>query len=265
MQAVVNGIRMHWQEAGRGEPVLLVHGFPFDSSLWEPQLERLPRRWRWLAPDLRGFGRTEGGVGGGPYGMELFAEDLAALLEELGVTRAVVCGVSMGGYIAMAMVRSYPERVRALVLCDTKAGAETEQGKKGRAELAERVLAEGSSALVAGLLPRLLAERTRREQPELVQWLSGVMESVSPQTAARGLAGMAARADSTELLSRIAVPTLVLVGAEDVISGVAEAEGMAGGIPDGRIMVIPAAGHLPNLEQPPAFNRALVQFLEAID
>jgi pimeloyl-ACP methyl ester carboxylesterase len=264
MQALVNGIRMHWRETGRGDAVLFVHAFPLHGGMWDDQIDRLPQRWRWLAPDLRGFGGSEAGEGDGPLAMDLLADDLAAFLDAVGIDRAVLCGLSMGGYVALAFWRWHSDRVRALVLSDTRAGPDTEQGRAWRRELAERVRREGAVAVADAMLPKLLAERTRRERPEIVDRVRSMIESTPPGTLVRALQGLADRPDSTDLLPTIDVPTLVLVGEEDATTPVSEAEFLQRTIPDARLVVLPGAGHLPNLEAPEAFNRALVHFLEAI-
>lgn len=265
MEATVNGVRMHWREVGQGQAVLFVHGFPFHSGMWEEQLARLPRRWRLIAPDLRGFGKTELGGKAGPLGMDLLADDLARLLDSLAIDRAVVVGLSMGGYIAFQLWAWHPQRVRALVLCNTRAGPDTEAGRRGRQELAERVREQGTKAVVETLLPKLTSERTQRERPEVVERVREMMESTPPETIAAASLGMAERPDSTELLPTIEVPTLVVAGGEDAVASLAEAELMAKEIPDARLVVIEGTGHLTPMEDPVAFNRALVHFLEAIE
>lgn len=263
MEASINGTRMHWREVGRGEPVLFVHGFPFHGGLWEEQLERLPRRWRFLAPDLRGFGRSEAGETK-TYSLDLLADDLAALLDSLGLERAAVCGLSMGGYVAFALWRRHRERIGALVLCDTRAAADTEEARAGRRQLAERVRREGTSAAAEELLPKLLSAKTRRERPEAVRRLRVIMESVPPETVVRALEAMAERPDRTTLLPAIDAPVLVVMGSEDALIPRDEGELLARSVRDGRLVVIPGTGHVPPLEDPEAFNRALVHFLEAV-
>lgn len=264
MRALVNEIRVHWREGGRGEAVLFVHGFPFNGGQWEAQIERLPQRWRFLAPDLRGFGETERGGGEGPLGMDLLADDLAAFLDSQEIERAVVCGLSMGGYIAFALWRWHRARVRALVLCDTRAGADTAEAKEKRRAMAERVRREGVGALAEAQLPLLLSAETRRERPEVVERVREMIESTPQETILRALVGLAERPDSTDLLPTITVPTLVVGGAEDVMTPPDELEALARSIPGAHLQLIEGAGHLPNLENPVAFDRVLVHFLEAI-
>jgi pimeloyl-ACP methyl ester carboxylesterase len=260
----VSDIQMHWRESGRGEAVLFIHGFPFNGGQWDQQIDQLPERWRWLAPDLRGFGGTQAGMGDGPLGMDLFADDLAEFLEAQKIERAVVCGLSMGGYIAFALWRWHPERVRALVLCNTRASADTEEGRARRLELAARVEREGAGFVADELLPNILSERTRRERPEVVARARELIEAAPAQAIVQAQQGMAARPDSTDLLPTIDVPTLLIAGSEDQLTPVSDLEFLARAIPDARLQVIDGAGHLTNLEEPVAFNRALVHFLEAL-
>lgn len=264
METVVDDVRLYWRESGEGPAVLFVHGFPFHGGMWDDQLERLPGRWRWLAPDLRGFGRSESSADeDSPLAMDLFADDLAAFLDARDVERAVVCGLSMGGYVSFALWNWHPERVAALVLCDTRAGADTEEKRRGRRELATRVGREGASAAADALLPKLLSDETRRARPEVVDAVRSMIESTPPATIVRALEGMARRPDSTELLPGVEVPTLILMGEDDAVTIRADAELMERAIPDATLQTIPGAGHLPPMETPDAFNRALVQFLEA--
>ena len=264
MQAMVGGIRMHWREAGHGpRTVVFVHGFPFDGSLWDDQLERLPRRWRLLAPDLRGFGRSQPGPAEGPLTMERFADDLALWLEHLGIERATLCGLSMGGYVAFAFWRRHRERVAALVLCSTRAGADSPAARLGRHALAERVRMVGAGAAADAMSPRLLAPGAPQERPGIEERLRRMIEAQPAESIARAAEGMALREDSTALLPTIDVPVLVVAGLEDAVAPLAEAERMRDAIPDARLVEISGAGHLPNLEQPAAFDTALTHFLEA--
>lgn len=263
MKATIRGVPVQWRESGAGRPVLFVHGFPFHGGMWQAQLDGLPPDRRWIAPDLRGFGGS--GAGDGPYSLDDLAGDLYALLDELELERTTLCGLSMGGYICFAFWRTYPERVRALALCDTRAGADGAEARAARLESAERARREGSAFLVEEMIPRLLAPETRRERPEVVRALREIMESASGEAVARAQEAMAARPDSMPLLRDIRVPVLLLAGAEDIITPPAELEAMDAVLQDSRLAIVPGAGHVPPVEQPAEFNRTLLEFVEEID
>lgn len=265
MQARIDDIRMNWRESGHGTPVVLLHAFPLHGGMWLPQLDDLPERWRWIAPDLRGFGESERGGGDGPLAMDLLADDVVLLMDHLDVERAVVCGLSMGGYVALSMWNWHPARIDGLILCDTRAGADTEEGRNRRMAMIEAVRdADSPQPVLDALMPKLLSETTRRERRSVVQHVRGMIESTDPETIVEALQGMAERPDSTDLLPGIDVPALVVVGEEDELITREQADFLAKEIPEGRLATIPEAAHLPNLENPRAFNRSLVQFLEAI-
>lgn len=256
----VGGLNLHLAEAGAGPPLLLVHGFPFDHTMWTGQLAALARHARVLAPDLRGFGRSDGA--GETVEMAQYADDLAGLLDARGIRQGVVfCGLSMGGYIAWQFFRRHRPRLRGLILCDTRAAADTELMARARRTNAQRVMAEGLGFLAAGMLDKLFAPQTQTEQPELVEATRRVMLATSPSGAAAALRGMAARPDVSAWLPEIDVPTLVLCGCEDAITSVAEMQDMAARLPQARFVEIAAAGHLAPLEQPQAVNEAMAEFL----
>ena len=255
---------LKYREAGAGDQVVLfVHGFPFDSSMWEPQLAALPDGWRGIAPDLTGFGGSAGAADD-VYSMDLFAGELISLLDDLGIERAVVCGLSMGGYIAMAMWRLHPDRVRALVLCDTRAGADSEEARRGRGILAAKVEREGPQAVVDAMLPKLVSARTRDAKPDVVAHLRQMMLGGPPKSIIRSLHGLAARPDSVHTLEGVTVPALVIVGAEDAITPPAESGLIHERVHGSRLVEIADAGHVGNLENPDAFNTALYGFLEEL-
>jgi 3-oxoadipate enol-lactonase len=258
----VDHVRLNWREAGEGRPLVLLHGFPFNSMQWQPQLESPPDGWHVIAPDLRGFGASSAG-GTGPYTMDIFAADVAALLDSLDVPEAVFCGLSMGGYVALAFLRAFPQRVRGLVLCDTRAAADSADARAGRHALAEKVGTDGAAAVRDAMLPKLVSDTTRRENPELVERIGDMINIASTDTLQRALLGMAERPDSEPLLRQIEVPTLVIVGADDAITPPGDAQMLARGIRGARIETIADAGHVSNLEQPDRFNRALTDFLQA--
>jgi pimeloyl-ACP methyl ester carboxylesterase len=257
----VDGGELEYAVSGDGPALLLLHAFPLGLFMWEAQAEALAASHRVIRFDARGFGGSD--LGQGPLTMERIADDGAALLDHLGVAKAVVGGCSMGGYAALAFVRRHPQRLGGLVLQDTRAGADTEEGKAGRAALAAKVLAEGSAAAASAFLPKLLGETTHRERAALVASLRERILASSPQAIADALHGLAARADSRPMLAEVGVPTLVLVGAEDVLTPPAESEAMAAAIAGARLEVVPRAGHLANLERPDAVNAALRAFLSS--
>lgn len=263
MRANINGIEMFWMEEGRGTPLLLVHGFPLSGAMWGPQLVHFSRKYRVIVPDLRGFGKTSFQPGQ-PSTMELMADDLAALLDHLKLPKAVIVSLSMGGYIAFAFCRKYPEKVQALVLCDTKSEADTEEGRAGRYKLIEQVREKGSDAAAEDMIPKLFAPETYRQKPDTVAQLAGLIGRNPPEGIIAAAQGMAQRPDSTELLSKIEAPTLVIVGKDDGIAPPDGAKKMAQQIPDWQLSVVPNAGHMSNLENPHFFNQALETFLQSV-
>ncbi len=263
MGVTLNGIELEWRERGEGDAVIFIHGFPFNSAMWGQQLAAVPAEWRGIAPDLRGFGASE--TGNEPvHTMELFARDLAALLDFMNVDRVVLCGLSMGGYVAFEFWRHFAERVRAIVLCDTRAGADSPDTQRARHHLADRVRLEGQAPVVEALLPKLLSPATTRKKPGVGAMVRAMMEETAPESMARTLLGMAARADAEPLLRTIDVPVLVVVGADDTITGRGQAEMLARGIRGARLELIEAAGHMAPLEQPEEFNAIVAQFLAGL-
>jgi pimeloyl-ACP methyl ester carboxylesterase len=256
----IDGFEIEYDVRGRGPAVLLLHAFPLGLSMWDPQVEALAATHRVVRFDARGFGGSPlDDVT--PLAMERIADDGAYLLDQLWIDEAVVHGCSMGGYAAFAFARRHPKRLAGLVLQDTRAGADTPDGRAGRAALAAKVLEEGATAAVEAFLPKLLGETSHRERAPLVATLRERILATSPRAVANGLHGLAARPDSRAMLPGISVPTLVLVGEEDVLTPPGEAKAMASAIPGARLEVVPRAGHLANLENPDAVNTALRSFL----
>jgi 3-oxoadipate enol-lactonase len=244
---------------GEGPPVLLLHAFPLGLAMWDAQVSALRGQHQVIRFDDRGFGASP--PGDGLLSMERIADDAAALLDHLGIARAVVCGLSMGGYAAFAMVRRHADRLRALVLADTRAAADTPEGRESRAALAQKVLREGAVAAAEAFVPKLLGETTKRDRPQVVARVREMVLGNPPRGIADALAGLAARADSTPTLREIRVPTLVVCGEEDALTPPADAEALQRGIAGSRLVLIPRAGHLTNVEDPDAFNRAFLGFL----
>lgn len=256
------GAELHLVERGSGLPLLLVHGFPLDHTMWAGQLDGLAGDARILAPDLRGFGRSP--PGGDVMPMEQFADDLAALLDARGIREPVMfCGLSMGGYIGWQFCRRHRARLRGLILCDTRAVADSPAAADARLTNADRVLAEGMGFLADGMLDKLFAAQTRQRRPELVEATRRVMLAAEPRGVAAALRGMALRPDASAWLPQIDLPTLVVCGREDAISTVDEMRGIAHSLPQARFVEVAAAGHMSPLEQPGSVNQAIREFLTA--
>jgi pimeloyl-ACP methyl ester carboxylesterase len=261
--ARVRGVEMAYNDTGGdGAALVLLHGFPFDRSMWRGQAEALRGEFRVVAPDLRGSGATP--LGEGVVTMETLAEDVAALLDELNVGSVVLGGLSMGGYVAFEFFRRFPGRVRALVLADTRPQADAEEGRRAREENARRALREGMAPIVETMLPKLLSAGTLGRGGEVPERVRAMMLGTSPEGAAASLRAMALRRDQTDLLPSIKVPALIVVGGEDAITPPADAEAMGAKIDGSRLFVVEGAGHLSNVERPDDFNRALVGFLRGL-
>jgi pimeloyl-ACP methyl ester carboxylesterase len=261
-KARIAGTDLHYAVAGRGPAVVFLHAFPLGLFMWDAQAEAIRDAHTVVRFDDRGFGDTP--PGDGLLTMERIADDAAALMDHLGLSRATLVGCSMGGYAALAFARRHAERLHALVLQDTRAGADSPEARKTRSTLAERVRKEGAQAAADAFLPKLLGETTKREQPALVDRVREAILATPPQGVVDGLAGLAARADSAPFLKDIRVPTLVVCGEEDTITPVAESEALHRGIAGSRLQVIPRAGHLSNLEQPAVYNEGLLSFLGGV-
>ncbi len=261
--ASVNGMTVGYDDAGEGAPLLLVHGHPFDRSMWAPQIAAFagPSR-RVIAPDLRGYG--ESSVVPGVTPLSVFAADLAALLDHLGIDGAVVGGLSMGGQIALEFLRLFPDRVRGLLLADTFPAAETEAGKAARNAMADRLLREGMAGYADEVLTKMVAPANVAALPEVAGHVRRMMAGAPPEGAAAALRGRAERPDYGELLTRVAVPALVVVGRDDEYTPVSDAEGMHARLPDSELVVIEGAAHMPNLERPREFDKALGAFLDRV-
>ncbi|WP_246103056.1 alpha/beta fold hydrolase [Streptomyces piniterrae] len=266
----VNGITIGYEDRGAGAPLVLVHGHPFDRTMWTPQIETFGAAagpdagWRVIAPDLRGYGTTT--VVPGITYLETFAHDLAALLDALGLAaeRIVLGGLSMGGQIVMEFARLFPQRLRGLVLADTFARGETPEGRAIRNAIADRLLGEGMAGYTDEVLDKMVARYNIERQPEVAAHVRRMMLGAPPAGAAAALRGRAERLDYTELLGRITVPTLVVVGEDDEYTPVSDAEFLHWHIPDATLTVIDDAAHMPNLEQPGQFNEALAKFLATL-
>lgn len=244
-------------------PVLLIHGFPFDHLLWRYQVGALTR-WRCIAPDLRGAGASSGALAIDDFSMGAYADDVIALLDRSRVGQVVVCGLSMGGYVTFELLRRFPGRVRAAILCNTKAAADTPEAKLGRDALAARAQQGGARAVADALLPKLLARVTHEAQPAVVREVREMILRQPVWGIVGALRALRDRPDSTPLLGRIRVPVLIVAGDDDQIVPAAEMEAMAHAIPGAQFTLVADAGHVTPLEQPPALAEVLSGFLGAL-
>jgi pimeloyl-ACP methyl ester carboxylesterase len=249
-----------WEASGEGTPLLMMHAFPLNQTMFQPQREALSGVARLLTFDAPGVGESAPAA----VTIDDLADLAAALLDAENIERAIVGGVSMGGYAAFAFARRHPGRLRGLILANTRAVADTEEARKNRRDMAQVALAQGAAEIASRMLPKLLGETTRRERPAVAGRVRAIAESVPGETIARLLEALANRADSTDLLARIHVPTLVIAGAQDSIATPHESSEWAARIPNARFVAISGAGHLPNLETPEAFNAAVREFLQSL-
>ena len=258
------GTRLAFDDIGSGrQALLLIHGHPFDRTMWRPQMLPIARLgWRLVVPDLRGYGASP--PDGEKTTLEAFARDLIALLDHLGIELAVVAGLSMGGQIAMEMCRLVPARMQGLVLAATFPRAETAAGKQQRIATAERLLEEGMDAYAAEMLPRMLAASTIRDAPEIAEHVLRMMRNAPPAGAAAALRGRAERPDYSSALQRFEHPALIVVGDEDTFTTRADAQSMHTLLQDSQLLWLPGVGHMPNLERPEVFNTALADFLARV-
>lgn len=256
----INGVATHYAEKGKpsADTLLLLHGFPLNASMWTPQLEALSARWRAIAPDFRGFGQS---AETGPFSIEQLADDTRALVEQLGLGKIVLAGLSMGGYVALAYVRKYADTLRGLILLDTKAEPDTADGKVNRDRMIAIVNQKGAKPIADAMLPKLIPPEAIQHRPQIARALRQMMETTRPATIAHALAAMRDRPDLTGELPQIALPTLTIVGEQDAITPPEVMRAMHEQIPRSQLKVITASGHMTNLEQPSQVNVAMEHFL----
>lgn len=258
----VNGVNLAVDIRGDGPAILFVHGYPLDRTIWQHQVGALTG-WRRIAPDLRGFGLSDAPDLG--YSMATWADDLASLLDALGVQQAVLCGHSMGGYIGFEFARRYRARLRALVLVDSRAEADTAEGKRAREAAIVVAREQGPRAIAAQMLPQMLAAGAAQTMPQVADRVRGIMESAPLSGILGALGAMRDRPDSAPLLAELSgIPTLAIVGEQDELTPAAMSRAIVDRIPGAVLGVIPNAGHLPPVEQPLATTRVLGEFLDSL-
>jgi pimeloyl-ACP methyl ester carboxylesterase len=259
----VNDINIAYDDCGEGPVLLLIHGFPLNRQMWQAQLLPLAGAgYRVIAPDLRGFGSSDAPAEG--YSMDGFADDLVAFLDALKIERAVVGGMSMGGYILQDLLERYPERISAACFIATKSSADDEEGRARRSAMAAQAERLGANPIIKNFAELLFAPETMHRQPALIAQVTSWMRSTPPRALAGGLLAMRDRKDYTPLLPGFRQPSLVVVGSEDRASSHTAIELFTAGLPNCTSQVISGAGHMVNMEQPGDFNAALLRFLGGI-
>ncbi len=256
MRYTRQGISLEYDDIGNGVPLLLIHAFPLDRAMWRAQIASLQQQYRVIAPDLRGFGQSSD-TDGEAVPMDQYAEDMKALLDSINVKQAVVGGISMGGYITLAFAAQYPDRVTGLILANTRAVPDTEEGKQTRLTNAERVRVNGTAFLVDTMAPKMLGPSAKADTMYTVR---SIMIRQRKPGVRSALLGMAARPDRTPLLRFIAAPTLIITGPADTLVPSSDSDAMHDMIPNSTLITIPEAGHLSNLDKADAFNDALREF-----
>jgi pimeloyl-ACP methyl ester carboxylesterase len=262
MPVNINGTRIAYSDNGGGMSLVFLHAFPLNRTMWGPQEKQLSRRFRIVTVDLRGHGESDAPLW--HYSLEQYADDVNGLLDHLAIERAVLIGLSMGGYVNFAFYRKYARRVRALVLADTRAAADSAEARTGRFNLAQTAYRKGAEAVAETMLPKLLGATSIAKRPGIVRQVRHMIETCEVSGIVVDSVAMAERPDSMSLLALITCPTLVLVGEEDATTPPSEAGLMAQAIPGARLSIIPGAGHLSSLEQPDLFNREVEQFVEKL-
>ncbi|MFN8571447.1 MAG: alpha/beta fold hydrolase [Gemmatimonadaceae bacterium] len=261
MIALCQNLETGYDDIGTGVPVVFVHGFPLNRSLWAPQAHGLVDRARCIAPDLRGFGESTVTP---PYSMDQYADDVVSLMDVLRLDRAVIVGLSMGGYVAMAMWRRHKARVRALALVDTRAGADSPEGRGKRDDMIALAKERGSAAVADAMIGSMVGEGTKSRAPEVVESVHSMLSSAPVDGVIGALGALKQRPDSAATLATVDVPTLIVVGDEDALTPVAESQAMHQMIRGSSLETICGAGHLSNLERPAAFNHVMSEFLATL-
>jgi pimeloyl-ACP methyl ester carboxylesterase len=246
------------------QTVVFLHAFPLQAAMWTRTLDAVPDGWRAIAPDCRGFGQTSLPEFERRSSMSDFAGDVVDLLDRLGIVHSAIVGCSMGGYVLFEILKSAPAYMNAICLVSTRPGADSEDGRKNREKMIDLVSRDGVDAVAAEMVPKLLGATTQKDRPDLVKYVHNLVIENGREGIKTGVRAMMERADSRQLLGRIDVPTLIVHGTEDTLIPPSEAEGMHKAIANSRLELMPMCGHLPNLEQPAAFEATLWQFLSRI-
>ncbi|MBK7969294.1 MAG: alpha/beta hydrolase [Bacteroidetes bacterium] len=257
----ISGFTIAYDDMGEGTPIIFLHGFPFNKSMWKDQYDYLKQNFRVIAPDLRSFGNSKDDSS--ELSMDLFANDLIALMDDLKLDKVTVCGLSMGGYIALNAIQRYPERFDTIILCDTQCNADTEEGKAKRYKSIEEIKSKGTSEFTEGFLKNAFHPDTLTSKPEIVSDTRTMMLSNSIQAFTHGLKALAERKDTCSKLDQINVPALIICGSDDTLTPVSKAQYLHENIKGSQLSIIPKAGHISNMEQPDEFNKIVYDFLKS--
>lgn len=259
----VNSMSLSYNYAGEGEvPILFLHGFPFDKSMWKEQIDSLKESFCTIAVDIRGFGKSTDEET--HLGIDLFTDDLIAFMDRRNIEKAIVCGLSMGGYIALNAVKRFPERFEALILADTQCTADSDEAKEKRLKTVEEIKQKGTSEFNENFIKSVFHPDSFQNKREVVERLREVVVSNSTRLITAGLVALAERSESCSTLGAIAIPTLIICGAQDQLTPVAQSQFMHENIKGSLLKVIEGAGHVSNLEQPEEFNKHLNSFLKTV-
>ena len=260
----VNNFTISYNDVGEGKiPVIFLHGFPFDKSMWKGQLDSLNSSYRLIACDIRGFGKSTDEET--PLSIDLFSEDLIAFLDKLNIKKAIVCGLSMGGFIALNAIKKFPERFEALILCDTQCIADTTEVKENRYKAIDQINRDGVSIFNEKFIKSVFHPNSLTNKTELVENLSTVVFTNSKEIIIAGITALAGRPETCSSLSTIGIPTLIICGREDSVTPLVQSEFMHEHIEGSNLKIIDNAGHVSNLEQPDEFNKYLRNFLNSLD
>lgn len=263
LSIAVNNFNLSYDDVGEGNiPIIFLHGYPFDKTMWLGQLDFLKLSYRLIACDIRGFGESKDEESA--LSIDLFGDDLIQFMDELHIDKAVICGLSMGGFIALNAHQKSPNRFESLILCDTQCIADTAEGKAKRYETIDDIIANGVTEFNEGFIKKVFHKDSLTEKKELVEQLRGVVFSNSEQIIIHGLVALAERSETCSTLSEITVPTLIICGREDIVTPLSESEFMNKNIKGSILKIIDKAGHVSNLEQPEAFNTHLSEFLGSL-
>ena len=266
MKAALNNVQIAYSDHGIGLPVIFLHAFPLNRTMWDGDIAALlnEQRYRLVSLDWRGFGESDAPAEGEISTMDIFAGDVLALMDHLGIEQAILCGLSMGGYVAFACLRQFAHRVGGLILADTRPAADPPERQASRENVARLAETQGTAAIADLQLPNLISDYTRQQNPAVETRIRQMINAATPSGIAAASRGMAQRANSSDLIISLSCPTLVVTGQQDALIPLDEAQTYAKRIPGAQFAVIPNAGHLSNLEQPDIFLATISSFLRSL-